>query len=72
MTQRFGDIKEGEEYSIINPAGPEPERPSAPARVASTIRRTVAEGSRKNATLAAFVAGLLTGSTLTIVSGLLR
>lgn len=74
MTQRF-DIPADEAetgYSIVNPEGPEAPAPSAPARAAASVRKAVSEAQRKSPTMTAFIAGLLTGSIISIVSGLVR
>ena len=71
MTQRFGDIDPAKEYSIVNDEEPEPPRPSAPARAVASVRKSVQESARKSPTMTAFIAGLLTGSTISLLSRLI-
>lgn len=72
MTNRFGNFEEGEMPSILNPAGPEPERPSAPARAVASVRHALAEGKRKEPVLAGFVTGAIFGAVVALLGGLIR
>lgn len=65
-TQRFAEFKD-----IIEPAPEEPE-PTRSAKAAKAVTSAVRSYSAKNPGILHFVLGLLAGSVLTILGGLIR